>query len=366
MQYVIERGMRWLPESSWRPVLQTSIDAYYEGRREEGLDACLSLLNAHGLPDDIRELTYRNLTFYARPLEELVAGASWQVIQAPAGAGAAPREPSPVVSGDSLLVLARVPRDGERAEQLDVLLRLDDDLMTVEAAFVNDGTGEVAGFEQARPIVSAGAIQAGIIVRRGNGAGDVRAGVVDLSGGSWQNLRLIGPRAGSFRQGWSPFITPDGPRFVGWWEPTEVWKLDPEDGAFVRLALRMAPHVAERFESGSQGVPVPGGYLFLVNERVTFDEGEPLVFSRFVRVDASFQITDISPQFFVRERGQDAASGLTRRDDRLVAGFTSRERGGLLAAMGLSEVLAILMEVTAPGPRRERAAGEHGNCRSPV
>jgi hypothetical protein len=353
MEYIIERGMRWLPESSWRPVLQTSIDAYYEGRRDEGRDACLSLLNAHGLPDDIRELTYRNLTFYARPLEELVAGAWWQVIQAPAGAGAALCEPSPVVAGNSLLVLARVLRDRTRDDRLDALLSLADDLMTLEVAIVDDGTGEAASFEQVRPFFSAGAIHAGIIVRHGIGASDVQAGVADLSNGTWQNLHLFGPRAGSFRRGWSPFVTPDGPRFVGWWEPTEIWKLDPEDGSFVRLALRMAPHVAERFEGGSQGVPVPDGYLFLVNERVAFDEGEPLVFSRFVRVDASFQITDISPQFFVRERGQDVASGLGRRGNHLVAGFTSGDGQALLSTMTVNAALAALLPTEAPGPKRE-------------
>ena len=36
MEYVIERGMRILPEISWRPVLQTSVDAFYAAALKAG------------------------------------------------------------------------------------------------------------------------------------------------------------------------------------------------------------------------------------------------------------------------------------------------------------------------------------------
>ena len=79
-------------------------------------------------------------------------------------------------------------------------------------------------------------------------------------------------------------------------------------------------------------------------------EDEP----RFVRVDEGFQITDVSPQFFVAERGQDVATGLARQGDRLIAGFTSGGTRGLLATMGVEAVVAALLPVDAPG-RRQKA-----------
>ena len=110
--------------------------------------------------------------------------------------------------------------------------------------------------------------------------------------------------------------------------------------------------MAERFEGGSSGVVVPGGYLFLVNERVAFDEAPPLVFSRVVLLDEGFQIDAISPQFFVADRGRDEAAGLTRQRDRLVAGFTSGEDQPLLVTLDVESVLAMLIPVAAPGRQR--------------
>ena len=134
-------------------------------------------------------------------------------------------------------------------------------------------------------------------------------------------MRLLEPRADDFRHGWSPVVTESGACFVGWWEPTEVFRFNGETGDFGRVALRMAPHSAERFHGGSQGVAVPGGYLFLVNETITRKNGAQATHVRFVRVDEEFRITGISPQFFVTDRGWDTATGLARQGERVIAGF---------------------------------------------
>ena len=36
MHYTIERGMRMVPDAVWRPVMQESIDAFYQGRYDDG------------------------------------------------------------------------------------------------------------------------------------------------------------------------------------------------------------------------------------------------------------------------------------------------------------------------------------------
>ncbi|HET7056154.1 MAG TPA: hypothetical protein VFI12_06800, partial [Thermomicrobiales bacterium] len=344
MEYVVERGMRWLPESSWRPVMQRSIDAFYEGKPDEGVAACRTLLNAVGLPDEIRNLTYQNQTYYARPLTELIPGAAWQPLPMPVPAGWVARDPSPAARDERLLVLVRAAPATEPVESGEEAGAAIPEGMEIVVLRDEDRGGP--RLSEARPFFAGEAIQVAAVVREpGEGVRD-RAGVVTLTEGKAGEPRLLEPRPGNFRGGWSPLLTDAGPRFIGWWEPTEVFRLDDATGEFARVALRMAPHLAERFQGGSQGVPVPGGYLLLVNETVTMGDGNAVTLSRFVRVDEGFQITDVSPQFYLGERGRDVATGLARQGERLIAAFTANGRSAL-ATMDLAPVLDL---DDRPGP----------------
>ena len=349
MHYTIERGMRMVPEAVWQPVMRESIDAFYQGRYDAGITACLELLQESGIPADIRELTYQNQTYYARPLAELAPGAVVSPLGWDAPAGSLLRDPSPVVLGERLLVVVRVADRGNPEHLSDVLLALDEDLAVREATPIADETGAASRFTAIRPFVDGEVLQAAVVVRDGGGSGLPTAGIVTARDGAWHDLRQLGPRAGLFAQGWSPLVTADGPRFLGWWEPTEVWRADEEDEGFTRMALRMAPHVAERFVGGSPGVAVLSGSLFLVNETVRMSDDSAVNLSRFVQIDEGFQVIAISPQFFVTERSQDAASGLALFGDRLIAGFTSRGRDALLVSLDLTSALAALMPIAAPG-----------------
>jgi hypothetical protein len=350
MQYVIERGTRLIPESSWMPIFQRSIDAFYEGQIIEGRYACLQLLNEPALPEQVREQTFRNQSFYAQPLTELAPGCSWHELAIAAGEYQRRRDPSPVWLPDRLLVLIGDPIAGAE------LVTLDDEHHVVAREQLGDETGESASFAQIRPFFT-DRLRAAVIMRPGEESGHRLVGIVEAGAGAWRHLSRFGPRAGDFARGWSPVVTEHGLRLVAWWEPTEIFRFDEASNSFARVALRMAPHSAERFAGGSQGVAVPGGQLFLVNERVSFDEA-PLVFTRFVRLDERFQIDAISPQFFVSNRGRDAASGLARRENRLVAGFNSGDEQALLATLDVESALAMLEPVAAPGGRNSAAAAQ--------
>jgi hypothetical protein len=353
MEYIIDRGMRILPESSWRPVLQRSIDAFYEGNTDEGIAACVALLQEPGLPDDIRELTYRNQTFYAQPLTELVSGARWQPLATPAGESAC--DPSPVDAGGRAIVFLRAAgSSAEGASDEDIPATTLEGIGEIELAILRDDTEDGARMLAAHPFFAGDALQIAFVARDAEPGDDglARAGVFVLTEEGQGGGQQFGPRPGNFARGWSPLVTPQGPRFIDWWEPTEVFRFDAESGEFVQCALRMAPHIAERFQGASPGVPVPGGYLFLVNETIAFDDGSQQTYSRFIRIDEDFQITDISPQFFVAGRGQDVATGLARWGAVLVAGFMSAETRPLLATMDLETVLTTLMAVDVPGPKK--------------
>lgn len=344
----VNRGMRILPETSWRPVLQRSIDAFYESALDEGIAACLTLLNEPALPAHIRDLTYRNQVFYARPLADLVPGARWQALEALPGDTGALRDPSPLIAGERLIVVMRDEASVSASAPLTLALA-DADLPAMEVVTFPAQSRAGFTFCEARPFAWQGEMYVAAIRREGEDERTAQAVALMLRDGEWVEVAALGPRAGHFRQGWSPVVTPDGPRFVSWWEPTEVFQFDAAATAMEREALRLAPHLAERFRGGSPGIAVPGGYLWLVNETVATEDGPDETLSRFVRTDAAFQIAAVSPQFFLTSRGHDVATGLARHGEQLIAGFTSAGSGPVVATMDIEPILAVLIPVAAPG-----------------
>jgi hypothetical protein len=347
MNYVVERGMRLLPESSWRPVLQRSIDAFYDGQMREGIEACIALLQEPGIPDDVRDLTYRNQTFYASPLLDIAPSTVSESVSAPVPGGWGARDPSPVVIGNRLLVLVRaIPLGGDAVTAAETIAA--STAISPEFVVLRDEDRGGPRLCDVRPFVDGEELRIAVIVRDHDGRSRDRAGFASLTPGGINDPQLMGPRYGNFHQGWLPLCGVDGMLFVANCEPTEIFRFE---GRFVRVALRMAPHLAERFVAGSQGVAIDGGHLLLVNETIAFDDNE-LVFARFVRLDEGFQIDAVSPQFWIAQRGRDRMCGLARQDERLVIGFTSGDRA-TLATVRLDEVLAQLIPVTAPGKSRK-------------
>ena len=342
-------GLGWTPESVWRPLLERSRDALAAGQLDEGRVACLTLLATYRLPEEVRAAVYVNQTAYAQPLTELAPGARWRSLDWEAPDGWPRREPSPVLAGGRLFAFGRAVHPERPGERADVLLTLDDALAVRETVRLGNQTGMAGGFDDVRPFTIGNELHAAVLIFDPDSSEWTRAGLVRIADGVYSDLRLLQPRAGYFRKGLAPLETEDGPRFLAWWEPTEVVRFDPVHGTFAPESLRLASHVAERFRSGSPGVRVPGGHLFLVNETMASDDEQEITLSRFAHIDTQCQLTAISPQCFLADRGGDVACGLARQGDRLIAGFTSASHGAVLATLDLAAVLATLTPVAAPG-----------------
>ncbi|MDF3038202.1 MAG: putative glycosyl transferase, family 2 [Thermomicrobiales bacterium] len=338
--------------AAWQPLVQAASAALDDGRLAEGRAACLALLGDVGLPEDVRDLVYAIQAELAQPLADFAPSATRHELVWPAPDGAARRDPSPVLIDERLLVFGRSRRataDAGQTGRNDVLLRLDGDDTIADIVSLVDETGLAHRFDDVRPFLLDGLLHAAVLLDDPGVDGGVQAGIVAIDHGAFRNPRWLGPRAGAFLQGWAPISASVESRFLAWWEPTEVLRLDRETGVFQRESLRRASHVAERFWSGSQGVSVPGGSLLLVNETAGLDGIEETVTTRFVLLDTGFRLAGISPPFFVADRGNDVATGLARRGDRLVAGFTSGEASAVLVSVALVEALAMIMPIGTPG-----------------
>jgi hypothetical protein len=264
-EYDTKWGMRRVADSCWRPLLEAAAALPHTEQHRDGLRACLRLINAHWLPEGVREQAYGHMTAYAELLTTLWPEASVQ--------------PLTVAEGD---------------------------LTTIRWPCSLEHPGGLGGASQS---------------------------VVDDRG----------------TQQWAPFLADAGHHVVSWWEPTEILHIADGSDETRRVALRPAPRIAERFRSASAGISVPGGWLFLVNEPTGSLADTQATFARFVFIRSDFHVTAVSPHFWVTARGEDAAHGLTRLGDDVIASFTAGGGDATLARVSLAAVVASLLPVESAG-----------------
>ena len=352
--YETKWGMRLVAEASWRPLLDVAAALPNTAQHRDGLRACLRLIEAHWLPEGVREQAYGCLASYAEPLSALWPEVSVHELVVPGARSAA--MPSPSLAADDALVVAIQHRE-EAREATWSLLTVDRDLRTRDASPVLDDTytdmpaaAAPAAIEQIHLVQYEGQLRALVTVRDRNPGGVAQTGLATIQDGALSNLRLLSdPANGRHERHWAPFRAGAGLYAVSWWEPTETRRIDGSAEASHRPVLRPAPRLAERFLDASPGVSVPGGWLFLVNELAGADGDGPLTFARFVFMRSDFAVTAVSSHFWVKTRGQDRASGLARLGDELFAGFTGSGNSAILTRIPMAAVIDSLLPLASPG-----------------
>ena len=166
LDFVVEKGIRSIPEATWRPVFQRSVDAYAEGAIAEGAEACHVILDAVGLPERIRELTYQNQFWYARPLHEIVPGSSTQTLVVPVPGGWRGLDPSPVVEDTGLTVVLRAIPDAA-AQAGDLEWPSPEGIGDVRLRLIPETTTDGRQLSELRPFVGPEGLQVAMIVRIG-------------------------------------------------------------------------------------------------------------------------------------------------------------------------------------------------------
>lgn len=364
-EYQTKWGMRHIPESSWRPLLDAAAELPDTPLRHEGLRACLRLIGAHWLPAGVREEAYEHLARYASPTAALWPSASWHVLSHPGADSRPMRSPAPALAAGELVVAVQTAAVDQGAAAWS-LLDVDPGLRARRAMPLIDETRlETSAptldpaIEQMHPFVHEGRLLAFVVGRSSQLCGGTRTGLAAIADSGLRDLRwLAGPWRGAHEVGWTPLPTDDGLYAVSSWEPTEVLRIDPGSGGASPAALRPAPRIAERFRASSAGVGVPGGYLVLVNEEVSPVGNERRSFARFVSMRSDFAVTSVSPHFWVLARGQDIASGLTQQGSDVIAGFTSPACGALLVRISIEEIIETLLPAASPGSTSDASLSE--------
>lgn len=370
-----------LPEPGWRRAEERCIHAYYEGRRAEGLTACEEVLASPDAPQAVRNQTLRNETFYAPPLASLVRTFDHRRIDLDLPPGWFATNPSIAASDDGFLAIVRT-LDYEivgpyryrfndphgRQNTVNHLVRLDRDLRPVASFPVVDATllaprhpCRYAGLEDCRLVRWQGGWVAscGTVDRTPSCVGMIDLVRLDPATGAFHAIVPLSDRASSrWEKNWMPVVAGDNLLFVYGCDPLSVLRLDPELGAVVPHRQHAAPPLAREIKGGSQGVRVPGGWLFCVHQSADFPDRNRCYLHRFMRLDDEFRLTHLSRPFTFLAPGIEFCAGLALRGDDLVASFGVEDREAHLVRTTLPEALALLEPAAFAADARRAGGGE--------
>ncbi len=355
-------------EPGWRRAEQRCIRAYYEGQRAEGLLACDTVLSSPGVPQAVRTQTLRNQTFYAPTLASLVRRFDHRRIDLPLSPGWFPTNPSIAADGDGYLAIVRTLdyeivgphryRFNDPAglpHTVNVLLRLDRELRTIAAYPAVDATlleprhpCHFAGLEDCRLVNWQGnwVASCGTVDRTPTCVGKIDLVRLDPATGAFHSaVPLSGRAAMRWEKNWMPVVAGGDLLFVYGCDPVSVLRFDPDVRAVVPHRQHAAPPIARELKGGSQGVPVPAGWLFCVHQSADFPDRNRCYLHRFMLLDDDFRMTHLSHPFTFLAPGIEFCAGLALRGDDLVASFGVEDREAHLVRTSLPDVLALLEPV---------------------
>jgi predicted GH43/DUF377 family glycosyl hydrolase len=168
--------------------------------------------------------------------------------------------------------------------------------------------------------------------------------------------RLAGPDPERHEKNWMPLVVDGVVQLVYSCGPTVVLGGAVADGALEVVVEQDGPAGTERLRGGSQGVPVPGGHLFVVHE---VDRSQPKMryLHRFLLLGDDLVVAGLSPAFTFTADRVEFCAGMALRGDELVLSFGISDAAAGLATLDLDEALALLEPaVTAIGDETDQIA----------
>jgi hypothetical protein len=169
-------------------------------------------------------------------------------------------------------------------------------------------------------------------------------------------LPLRGPDPERHEKNWMPLVVDGVVQLVYSCGPTVVLGGAVADGALEVVVEQDGPAGTERLRGGSQGVPVPGGHLFVVHE---VDRSQPKMryLHRFLLLGDDLVVAGLSPAFTFTADRVEFCAGMALRGDELVLSFGISDAAAGLATLDLDEALALLEPaVTAIGDETDQIA----------
>jgi len=302
-------------------------------------------------------------------LESLVAGARFARLELHPAPPWPLLNPSITLDGDGYALVVRTANyrlEGNRYQILDdegrptaeqpvrtrnYFVRLDGDFVATHVFEIEDESGRVEfesrirGLEDCRLFRWQGAWWVAATVRDSTPSSVARMvlGRLDVDGAGArlaETFELPPPHPDQHEKNWAPLIDGDELRLVYRWHPLRVTQWNGRELAIVEERL-LDPQFGN-WRGSSQGVPVEGGWLFVVHEVAVAGEHRRYQ-HRFVHLGGDGSVR-CSPLFTFTGAPIEFAAGMAVRDDTVVVSFgVSDATAGftLLPLAGVLDTLAV-------------------------
>jgi glycosyltransferase involved in cell wall biosynthesis len=333
---------------AWKATDELAICAYYTGHPERCAALCEELLSSPALPDSERARVVANRDSCApsagrggreanggpTTLTALIKRLRLHELRLEIEPDWPCTDASIAVTGDGLVAIVRTwiaSAPGPRY----YLVALDDELNVRSV----DPLGTDARFyDQLRLIGCASQLRAIGLERTTDGR--FRAVLLQLDGSRIVAVSILSGDCDPASH--APFVADDDLRLIAGWSPTRV--LDAGD--MTLISERPAVPPADGFHSGSGGVALEAGWLFVVS-----DAGH----HRFALLDRGHTLIAASQLFSIAGGSSESCWGLACRGDELMLAFGYEDRTVGLASLTVDDALALLVPTEASGTSRRNS-----------
>ena len=350
-----------------------SIHAFYCGEHDAGRRACERLLSLPDLPEAAERQARANRTWYGRTLSTLAPAATFRRIEIePAYPGWSLFNPTLLATDAGLIGIVRssnyriddagryvMPEeDAGRIRTENILVRVGDDLAVSDPKviappdYARNGY-PVDGFEDCRLRQTAAGVSVSATVRDAagwDGRCRIATAALDVETATLSRMRVLEwDGLQPHEKNWMPIAGRDGWLYAashgGHTVTVEAEPAMP--GVYEVRRHAAAPPIARGFRGGGQLVPLRDGWLGIVHEVATMDNGRRAYEHRFVWFDGGFRLARMSPLFSFREtRAIEFAAGLAVVDDAVLVSFGVRDAEAWICSLPVDDVCQLLAPVS--------------------
>ena len=169
---------------------------------------------------------------------------------------------------------------------------------------------------------------------------DIREKIVQVD----RLIPLQGPDPYRCEKNWLPFIKDGAIHVIYSYDPFVIYKVDHTTGS-CELARHYSPPLDfSRFRGSAAPIPLDQGYLVLVHEVVYHPDFRRSYIHRFLFLDESFTITQISQPFLFQHEGIEFCCGMTidHSNKQLIMTIGSEDREAFFCFVPLNTVRSLL------------------------